>query len=89
MQILTTDITATKKVNIVGVQPRGEQSDFWKKPFAGFVKNFIPSVIDTSHLHQPPKGRKNSNHVQPSYSDIARGRGPNENDSETTVPTAA
>jgi hypothetical protein len=44
-----------KKVNIVGIQPRGEQSDFWKKHFAGFVKNSIPSVIDTSHLHQPPQ----------------------------------
>jgi hypothetical protein len=44
-----------EKVNIVGIQPRGEQSDFWKKHFAGFVKSPIPSVIDTSHLHQPPK----------------------------------
>jgi hypothetical protein len=78
-----------EKVNIVGIQPRGEQSDFWKKHFAGFVKNFIPSVIDTSHLHQPPKGRKNYNRVQPSYSDIARGRGPNENDSDVMGPTAA
>jgi hypothetical protein len=78
-----------EKFNIVGIQPRGEQSDFWKKHFAGFVKNSIPSVIDTSHLHQPPKGRKNSNRVQPSYSDIARGHGPNENDSDVTGPTAA
>jgi hypothetical protein len=78
-----------EKVNIVGIQPRGEQSDFWKKDFAGFVKNSIPSVIDTSHLHKPPKGRKNYNRVQPSYSDIVRGRGPNENDSDVTVPTAA
>jgi hypothetical protein len=78
-----------EKINIVGIQPRGEQSDFWKKHFYGFVKNSIPSVIDTSHLHQPTKGRKNSNRVQPSYSDIARGRGPNENDSDVTVPTAA
>jgi hypothetical protein len=46
-----------EKVNIVGIQPRGEQSDFWKKPFAGFVNNSIPSITDTSHLHQPPKGR--------------------------------
>jgi hypothetical protein len=36
-----------EKVNIVGIQPRGEQSDFWKKHFAGFVKNTIPTVIDT------------------------------------------
>jgi hypothetical protein len=78
-----------EKVNIFGIQPRGEQSDFWKKHFAGFVKNPIPSVIDTSHLHQSPKGRKNSNGVQPSYSDIARGRGPNENDSDATGPTDA
>jgi hypothetical protein len=53
------------------------------------VKNPIPSVIDTSHLHQPPKVRNNSNCVQPSYSDIARGHGPNENDSDVTGPTAA
>jgi hypothetical protein len=78
-----------EKVNIVGIKSRGEQSDFWKKHFAGFVKNSIPSVIDTSHLHQPPKGRKSSNRVQPSYSDIARGHGPNENDSDVTGPTAA
>jgi hypothetical protein len=78
-----------EKVNIVGIQPRGEQSEFWKKHFAGFVKNPIPPVKDTSHLHQPPKGRKNYNRVQPSYSDIARGRGPNENDSDVTGPTAA
>jgi hypothetical protein len=32
-----------EKVNIVGIQPRGEKSDFWKKHFAGFVKNSIPS----------------------------------------------
>jgi hypothetical protein len=44
-----------EKVNIAGSQPRGEQSDFWKTHFARFVKNPIPSVIDTSHLHQPPK----------------------------------
>jgi hypothetical protein len=78
-----------KKVNIVGIQPRGEQSYFWKKHFARFVKNPIPSVIDTSHLHQPPKGRQNSNPVQPSYGDIARGHGHNENDSDGTGPTAA
>jgi hypothetical protein len=80
---------SNEKVNIVGIQPRGEQSDFWKKHFARFVTNSIPSVIDTSHLHHPPKGRKNSNHVQPSYSDISRGHGPNKNDSDVTGPTAA
>jgi hypothetical protein len=78
-----------KKVKIVGIQPRGEQSDFWKKQSAGFMKNPIPSVIDTSHLDQPPKGRHNSNRVQPYYSDIARGHGHNENDSDATGPTAA
>jgi hypothetical protein len=52
------------------------------------VKNSIPSVIDTSHLHQPPKGRHN-NHVQPSYSDISRGHGHNETYSYVTSPTAA
>jgi hypothetical protein len=78
-----------EKVNIVRIQPRGEQSDFRKKHFARFVKNSIPFVIDTSHLHQPPKGKKNCNRVQPSYSDIARGRGSNENDSDVTGPTAA
>jgi hypothetical protein len=78
-----------EKFNIVGIQQGGEQSDFWKEHFEGFVKNSIPSVIDTSHLHQPPKGRKNSNRVQPYYSDIARGRGPNENDSDVTGLTAA
>jgi hypothetical protein len=78
-----------EKVKIFGIQPRGEQSYFWKKHFAGFVKNLIPSVIYTSHLHQPPKGRKNSNRVQPSYSDISCGRGPNENDSDVTGLTAA
>jgi hypothetical protein len=77
-----------EKVNIVGIQPRGEQSDFWKKYFAGFVKNSIPSIIDTSHLHQPPKGRQN-NRVHPSYSDIARGHGHPDNDSYVTSPTAA
>jgi hypothetical protein len=78
-----------EKVNIVGIQPRGEHSDFWKKHFARFVKNPIESVIDSSHLHQFPKGRKNYNPVQPSYSDISRGHGPNENDSDVTGPTAA
>jgi hypothetical protein len=77
-----------KKVNIVGIQPRGEQSYFWKKNFAGFVKNFILSVIDTSHLYQPPKGRHN-NRVQPSYSDISCGHGHNEDYSDVTSPTAA
>jgi hypothetical protein len=28
-----------EKLNIVGIQPRGEQSDFWKKHFAGFMKS--------------------------------------------------
>jgi hypothetical protein len=77
-----------KKVNIVSIQPRGKQYDFWKKHFAGFVKNSIPSIIDTSHLYQPPKGRQN-NRVQPSYSDIARGNGHPDNDSDVTSPTAA
>jgi hypothetical protein len=52
------------------------------------VKNSILSVIDTSHLHQPPKGRQN-NRVKHSYSDIDRGHGHNENDSDVTSPTAA
>jgi hypothetical protein len=82
------DSHSHEKVNIVGIQPRGEQSDFWKKHFTGFVKNYIPSAIDTSHLHQPPKGRHN-NRVHPSYSDIYRGHGHNENDSDVTSPTAA
>jgi hypothetical protein len=77
-----------EKVNIVGIQPRGEKSDFWKKHFAGFVKNSIPSIIDTSHLHQPPKGIQN-NRVHPSYSDIACGNGHPDNDSDVTSPTAA
>jgi hypothetical protein len=77
-----------EKVNIVGIQPRCEQSDFWKKHFSGFVKNTIPTVIDTSHLHQPPKGRQN-NLVQTSYSDIARGHGHADNDSDVTRPTVA
>jgi hypothetical protein len=77
-----------EKVNIVGIQPRGEQSDFWEKHFAGFVKNSIPSIIDTSHLHQPSKGRQ-KNRVQPSYSDIARGHEDPDNDSDVTNPTAA
>jgi hypothetical protein len=45
-----------EKLNIVGIQPRGEQSDFWWKHFAGFVKTTIPTEIDTARLHQPPKG---------------------------------
>jgi hypothetical protein len=77
-----------EKVNLVGIQPRSEQSDFWKKHFAGFVKNSIPSIIDTSHLHQPPKGIQN-NRVHPSYSDIACGNGHPDNDSDVTSPTAA
>jgi hypothetical protein len=77
------------KVTIVGIQPRGEQSDFWKKHFAGFVKNPIPSVIDTSHLHQPPKDRQNYSRVQHYYTDIAREHGHNENDSDVMGPTAA
>jgi hypothetical protein len=40
-----------EKVNMVGIQSRGEQPIFWKKHFAGFVKTTIPTVIDTSHLH--------------------------------------
>jgi hypothetical protein len=75
-------------VNIVGIQPRGEQSDFWKKHFAGFVKTTIPTVIETSHLHQPPKGR-HKNRVQPSYSDIARGHSHTDTDIDVTSPTAA
>jgi hypothetical protein len=39
-------------------------------------------------LHQPPKGRQN-NKVQPSYSDIARGHGHPDNDSDVTSLTAA
>jgi hypothetical protein len=61
-------------VNIVGIQPRGEQSDFWKKHFAGFMKTIIPTVIDTS--------------VQPSYSDITRVHGHHDNDSDITSRTA-
>jgi hypothetical protein len=80
---------SNEKVNIVGIQPRGEQSDFWKKHFSGFVKNPIPSVIYTSHLHQPRKGRQNYCLVQTSYSDIYRGCGHNENDSDVTGPTVA
>jgi hypothetical protein len=76
------------KVNIIGIQPRVKQFDFWKKHFAGFVKNTIPTVIDTSHLQQPPKGRQN-NRVQPLYSDIARVHGHDDNDSDITSLTAA
>jgi hypothetical protein len=57
--------------------------------FFRFVNNPIPSVIHTSHFHQPPKCRKNSNCVQPSYSDIALVHVPNENDSDVTCPNAA
>jgi hypothetical protein len=64
-----------EKVNIIGIQPQ-KQSAFCMKKISGFVKNSIPSFIDTSHLHQPPKGRKNSNRVRPSYSGISRVRGP-------------
>jgi hypothetical protein len=78
-----------EKVNIVGIQQRGEQSYFWKKHVAGFVKSPIQFVIDTSHLHQPPKGRHNYNGVQPSYSDIARVHSHNENYSDVKGPTAA
>jgi hypothetical protein len=48
------------KVNIIGIQPRGEQTDFWKKHFAGFAKATISTEIDTAHLHQPPKSRQNN-----------------------------
>jgi hypothetical protein len=77
-----------EKVNIFGIQPRGKHSDFWKKHFAGFVRNSIPSIIDKPHLHQPPKGRHH-NRVQPYYSDIARGHGHPDNVSDVTRPTAA
>jgi hypothetical protein len=46
-------------------------------------------MADTSHLHQPPKGRQNYNRVQPSYSDISRSHGHNENDSDVMGPTVA
>jgi hypothetical protein len=77
-----------EKVNIIGIQLRGEQTAFWKKHFAGFVKATIPTEIYTAHLHQPPKIRQN-NHVRPSYSDISRGHGHADNDSEVTSPTVA
>jgi hypothetical protein len=77
-----------EKYNIVGIQPRGEQSDFWKKHFAGFVKATIPTEIDTAHLHQPPRSKQN-NRVQPSYSDIDRGHGYTDNESDVTSPNAA
>jgi hypothetical protein len=79
---------SNKKVNICSIHPRGEQSDFWKKHFAGFVKTTIPTAIDTSHLHQPTKGR-HKNRVKPSYRDISRGHGHTDNDSDVTSPTAA
>jgi hypothetical protein len=56
---------SNEKKKIVGIQPRGEHTDFWKKNFAGFVKATLPTDIDTAHLHQPPKSRQH-NHVQPS-----------------------
>jgi hypothetical protein len=43
-----------EKVNIVGIHPWGEHSDFWKKHFAGFAKTTIPTEIDTAH----PKAEK-------------------------------
>jgi hypothetical protein len=49
---------SNKKVNIVVIQPQGEQSDFWKKHFAGFMKATLPTEIDTARLHQPPKADK-------------------------------
>jgi hypothetical protein len=75
-------------VNIVGIQPRGKKSDFWKKHFAGFTKAKIPTAMDTAYLHQPPKSRPN-NCVQPSYSDIAREHDHNYNGSDVRSPTAA
>jgi hypothetical protein len=51
---------SNEKVNIVGIQPRVEQSDFWKNHFAGFVKTIVSTVIDTSHLQQSPKYRQNN-----------------------------
>jgi hypothetical protein len=42
---------SNEKVSIIGIQPRGEQTDFWKKNFAGFAKAKIPTEIDTAHLH--------------------------------------
>jgi hypothetical protein len=59
-----------EKVNIIGIQPRGKHSEFWKKHFAGFVKTTIQTEIDTVHLHQPPKVRQN-NQVKSPYSDIS------------------
>jgi hypothetical protein len=75
-------------VGIVGIHPRGKQTDFWKKHFAGFVKATIPTEIDTAHLHQPPKSRKN-NHAQPSYIDISRSHGHADNYGEVTSPIAS
>jgi hypothetical protein len=51
---------SNEKVNIVGIQPRGEQSDFWKKHFAGLVKTTIPTVIDTCTCINLPKVDKQS-----------------------------
>jgi hypothetical protein len=75
-------------VRIIGIQPRDEQTDFWRKHFAGFLKATIPTEINTSHLHQPPNSREN-NGMQPSYSDIDRGHGHTNNESEVTSLTAA
>jgi hypothetical protein len=60
-----------------------------EETFRRICEDSHPVCHDTSHLHQPPKGRQNYNRVQPSYSDIARGHGHNENDSDITGPTAA
>jgi hypothetical protein len=76
-----------EKVNIVGIHPQGETSDFCKKHFAVLVKTTIPTVIDTAHLHQLRKGRQN-NRVQPSYSDISCGHGHNDHGSDVTSRTA-
>jgi hypothetical protein len=66
----------------------GKQSDIWKKHFVGYVKTTIPNVIDTSHLHQPPKGRPH-NRVHPSYSDFSRGHGHTDTYSDDTSPIVA
>jgi hypothetical protein len=81
-------IHSNEKVNIVDIKRRGDQSDFWKKHFAGFTKTAIPTVIYTSHLHKPHKGRQN-NQIQPSYRDIARGHDHTDNGSDVTSPTVA
>jgi hypothetical protein len=79
---------SNEKVNILGIQPRGEQYGFWKKHFAVFMKATLPPEIDTAHLHQPPQNRQN-NRAQPSYSDIARDHCHTENYGDVTSPTAA